>query len=325
MKTCIYRKYGSPEVLEFAERDEPLPKYNEVLVKVHASSINDWDWQLLQGVPLFNRLSNGFKEPKKITTLGCDVAGVISAVGDDVTGFKPGDEVYGDLSGCGFGAFAEYVCAREDALVKKPVELSFEQAASLPQAGIIALQGFEFAGAPKTGLNILINGASGGVGPLAIQLAKHFQATEITGVCSAEKVDFVYSLGADHVIDYTSDDFTKQKKSYDLILDVKGFHHFLDYKKVLSTNGVYALQGGGTSIIFETLFMGWAVNLFSKKKMGIQIHKANKGMDTINDLVKSDHLKPVVDKIFSFSELPQAMSYYGSGKARGKVVITMEH
>jgi len=241
MKAIVYTKYGPPDVLELKEVDKPIPKDDEALIKVHAVSINDWDWGLVQGIPFTNRLLFGLLKPKK-RILGSDIAGQIEAVGKNVEQFQPGDEVYGDLSG-DWGGFAEYVCARENALAPKPASMTFDEAAAIPQAAMLALQGLRDRGQIQPGQKLLINGAGGGVGTFAVQIAKLY-GVEVTGVDSSGKLDMLRSMGFDHVIDYTQEDFTKRGQCYDLILDVKTNRSVFDYARALSPNGIYVTVGG---------------------------------------------------------------------------------
>ncbi len=240
MKAIVYTAYGPPDVLQLKEVAKPSPKDHEVLIKVHAASVNSWDWDQLIGT-FQGRLGGLFRPRNQI--LGADVAGRVEAVGKDVTKFKPGDDVFGDLSACGWGGFAQYVCAAENALVMKPARMSFEQAAAIPQAGLLALQGLRDTGNIRTGQKVLINGAGGGVGSFAIQIAK-MHGAQVTGVDSAEKQETMRGFGADHVIDYRRDDFTKIGQQYDLILDVVVTRPMRDYRRVLSPNGILYLSGG---------------------------------------------------------------------------------
>ena len=267
MKAIVCHSYGGPDVLELKELVKPTPEDNEVLIKVHAASINSWDWDLLQGKPFIVRLVSGelFKPKKKI--LGCDVAGRIEAVGKKVENFKPGDEVFGDLCAGGWGGFAEYVCAQQNALSHKPASMTFEEAASLPQAAVMALQSLRDKGQIQLGHKVLINGAGGGVGTFAVQMAKSFGA-HVTGVDSTKKLAMVRSLGADDVIDYTREDFTKNGQLYDLIIDVAAYRSIFDYKRVLSPKGIYVLIGGSTARAFQTLFLGPWVSMFGSKEIG---------------------------------------------------------
>jgi len=323
MKASILTRYGKPDFFQLQEVPKPSPKTNEVLIEVHAVSINSWDWEILIAKPFINRIIAGLTKPSKIKILGCDITGQVEAIGENVSRFKPGDEVFGDTSSADWGGFAEYACVNEKALSHKPSSLTFEQAACVPQAALLALQGLQ-KGNIQPRQKVLINGASGGVGCFAIQIAKSFD-TEVTGVCSAGKMDLVRSLGADHVIDYTQQDFTNMDNSYDLILDVKGFHSLFDYKRALSSHGSYVLAGGCPSLINQTMFLGPLISLFSSKKMSLLLHKANKGLDTMIELLESGKVTPVIDKCFPLSEVPQAMRYYGDGNVRGKIVITMDY
>jgi NADPH:quinone reductase-like Zn-dependent oxidoreductase len=323
MKTIEFTRYGSPDYLEFKEIEIPTPGAHEVLVRIHATSINSWDWELLHATPFANRIIFGLFRPKKLKTLGFDIAGRVEAIGSAVEKFQVGDEVYGDLSACGWGGFAEYVSAPENALSIKPKNLSFEQAAAVPQAGLLAWQGLVDLGHIASGQKVLINGASGGSGTFAIQIARTFDV-EITGVCSTGKMDFVRLLGADHVIDYTREDFTRIGKQYDLIIDAHAMHSFSDYRRALSPNGRYIVHGGATSTIMSVLYLGWILSLFDKRRLRLLLHKANKGLDALGSLLESGKVVPVIDKCFPFSQTIEALKYYGNGNARGKVVITMQ-
>ena len=321
MKAMVYTKYGTPDVLQLKEVEKPDPEDNEVLIKVHAASVNSWDWDLLRGTPFVNRLMFGLLKPKVI--LGCDIAGRVEAVGRNVKQLQPDDEVFGDLSGCGWGGFAEYVCARENALALKPACLTFEQAAAVPQAALLALQGLRYKGQIQPGQKILINGAGGGVGTFAVQMAKSLGA-EVTGVDSTQKLEVVRSLGADHVIDYTQEDFTKNGKPYDMILDVAGFRSIYDYRRVLGPGGVYVMIGGSSALVFQLMFLGPWISMVGSKKMGILLHKPNKGLDYMTGLFEAGKVVSVIDRRYPLSEAADALRYFGAGLARGKVVITLE-
>lgn len=320
MKAIVYTKYGSPEVLELREIKNPLPKPAEVLIKVHAVSINSWDWDLLRGIPLVNRLMFGILKPNKI--LGCDIAGEIEAVGTSVTNFKVGDRVLGDLSGCGWGGLAEYVCGSENALRLKPEQMTYEQAAAVPQAGLLALQGLRDEGGVKANQSVLINGAGGGVGSFAIQLAKLVGA-KVTGVDRASKFKMMRSLGADHVVDYTQEDFTKKSERYDLILDVMGFHSLLDYRRVLNPDGRYIMVGGSMTLANQLILMGRCISRMGRKKMQLLLHKPNKGLDIMLELFEAGTVVPMIDQIFPFSDACEAFRYFGKGEVQGKVVISV--
>lgn len=265
MKAVVFTKYGLPDDLELKEVEKPSPQENQVLIKVQAASVNSWDWELLIGKPFANRLMFGLLKPTKIQSLGCDVAGRIEAVGSKVTKFQLGDDVYGDPSGGGWGGFAEYVCARENELVRKPDAITFEQAAAVPQAALLALQGLRFNGQVQAGQKVLMNGGGGGVGTFAIQLAKLYGA-EVTGVDRTEKLDLMSSMGADHVIDYTEEDFTKNGQRYDLILDVASHRSVFDYKRALSSDGAYAMIGGSSAFIFRLTILKPLISTTGRKK-----------------------------------------------------------
>jgi NADPH:quinone reductase-like Zn-dependent oxidoreductase len=323
MKAIVFTQYGQPDVLEFKDVEKPTPKDNEVLVKVHAASVNDWDWGLLRGTPFANRLFFGLLKPK-IKIPGGDIAGQVESVGNNIKKFKPSDEVYGDLSGSGFGAFAEYVCAREDDLVMKPASMTFDEAAAVPQAAILALQGFRDKRKIRPGQKVLINGAGGGAGTFAVQIAKSFGA-EVTGVDSTRKLDIMRSIGADHVIDYTREDFTKKGESYDWILDFAAHHSVFDYYRALSPEGIYVIIGGISARILQVLFLGPLISMTTSKKMHLLMHKQNKDLALMEELFKAGKVKPVIDKRYPLSEVPEAFRYFGEGLHRGKVVITVEH
>ena len=320
MKAVVYTKYGSPEVLQLKEIDKPVPQDHEVLVKVHAVSINDWDWGLLIGDSLIIRLMSGLFAPKK-QILGSDIAGRIETVGKKVTKFKPGDDVFGDLSGR-WGGFAEYVCAPENSLALKPAVMSFADAAAIPQAGMMAVQGLLDRGKIRTGQKILINGAGGGVGTFALQIAKLY-GVEITGVDSTGKLNMMRSMGFDHVIDYTKEDFTKSGKQYDLVLDVKTNRNVFDYTRALSRNGVYVTVGGDMGRLLQALLFGPLISMIYKKKILIVALKANKDLAYINQLFETGKLKPVIDGPYKLEEVADAFRLFGKGEHKGKIVITI--
>src|SRR5438034_154041 len=327
MKAIVYCNYGVPN-LKFQEIEKPTPADDQLLVRVRAASVNPLDWHFIEGTPYFMRVMGvGLRKPKD-TRLGVDFAGTVEAVGKNVTKFKPGDEVFGGRT----GAFAEYVCVREArAVAVKPASVTFEQAASVPIAGITALQGVRDKGKVQPGQKVLINGASGGVGTFAVQIAKSMGA-DVTGVCSTRNVDLVKSLGADHVIDYTKEDFTKGAERYDVILDNVGNHSLSECRAVLTPNGKYVLIGGGGAD--EQGFLGglgkalWAM-VFSKfvnQQMGMMMADANgKDLTILADMMESGKLKPVIDRTYkSLAEIPDAIRYLEEGHARGKVVISVE-
>jgi len=322
MKAIVYHKYGSPDVLKLEEVEKPTPRDNEVLVKVHASSINDWDWGLLRGMPLVNRVPGLLKPHNKI--LGGDIAGQVEAVGRKVKQFQPGDNVFGDLCQCGWGGFAEYVCARENALALKPDKMTFEEAAAMPQAAILALHSLRYKGQVQAGQKVLINGAGGGAGSFNVQMAKILGA-EVTGVDSTIKLDMMRSIGADHVIDYTQEDFTKNGQRYDLIIDHAAHHSIFDYKNSLSHGGIYVMVGGSSARIFQVMVLGPLISMFGKKKMGIMMHKPNKDLAYVSALFEAGKVVPVIDRRYPLSEVAEALRYFGEGNAKGKIVITVEH
>lgn len=321
MKAVVYTRYGEPESLRLEEVPKPVPKDREVLIKVMAASVNSWDWDLLRGKPFIVRLAGGglFKPLKPI--LGCDVAGKVEAVGRKVTRFRPGDAVFGDISQSGWGAFAEYVCARENVLCAKPETIGFEAAAALPQAGVMALQGIQDYGKVQVGHKIAINGAGGGVGSFAIQLAK-LRGAEVTAVDSTAKLSFMQSLGADHVVDYTREDFTKTAGQYDFVLDVVGHHSLFDYRKVLRPGGRYSMVGGPTGLILQSLLLAPLVSLVGKKTLGILAHEPNKNMDVLLHLIESGKLNPIIEDQYPLDEVPRALKHLGEGHVKGKLVIT---
>lgn len=320
MKAVVYENYGSPDVLQFKEVEKPVPKDNEVLVKVHAVSINDWDWQLLQGIPFINRLLNGLLRPNK-KILGSDIAGRIEAVGKNVKKFKPGDEVFGDLSGR-WGGFAEYVCTNENMIALKSPMMNFEEAAAIPQAGTLAVQGLIDKGNINNSQKILINGAGGGVGTLGIQIAKLYNV-EITGVDSTQKLELMRSLGFDHVIDYTKEDFTKYDQRYNLILDVKTNRSIFKYVEALKPGGIYTTVGGSTARLLQALLLKPFIKLSKKNDICIVALKQNKDLNYLTELFESGKLKPVIDGSFNLDEIPKALKIFSKGDHKGKLVITV--
>ena len=324
MKAIVYTEYGSPDVLHLKEVVKPTPKDNEVLVKVHAVSANAADVHLLRADPFLIRLSSGLLKPKN-TILGSDVAGRVEAVGGNVKQFKPGDEVFGDISGCGWGGIAEYVCAREDALVLKPANSSFEEAAAVPMAAVTALQGLRNKGQIQPGQKVLINGASGGVGMFAVQIAKAFGA-EVTAVCSTGNLDIVRSIGAEHVIDYTQEDFAQNGHRYDLILAANGNRSISDYRRALSPMGIYVVTGGAMAQLSEVMLKGPWISMTGSQKMGNLLAKPNKqDLAFIKELLEAGKVKPVIDRCYPLSETAEAIRYLEEGHAQGKVVITVAH
>ena len=321
MKAIVLTEYGSPDVLELREITKPCPKDDEVLIKVHATTVNDWDWCFMRGKPYAYRLFFGLLKPK-VRVLGAEVAGVVESVGSNVTEFRPGDEVYGDISESGFGGFAEYVCVRKDALSSKPAEMTFEQAAATPHAAMLALQGLVDVGGIQTGQRVLINGAGGGVGTFGVQIAKQYDA-EVTGVDGADKLTLLRSMGFDHVIDYRREDFTKTGP-YDLILDAKTDRSTFKYARALAPNGTYVTVGGQTIRLLQALLLGPLFSRLASKNIRVLALKPNKGLAYINDLFEAGKLKWAIDGPYPLSEAPQAIQYFGEGKHKGKVVIAVE-
>jgi len=324
MKAIVYTHYGAPsDVLQFTEVERPTPKDHEILIHVQAASVNSADWHLVRADPFLVRFATGLRKPKQ-TIPGADVAGRVAAVGRSVTLFRPGDEVFGDLSGCGWGAFAEYVCASEQAVALKPASITFEQAAAVPLAAVTALQGLRDKGRIQSGHEVLINGASGGVGSFAVQIAKAFGA-DVTGVCSTKKVDMVRSLGADHVIDYTQEDVTKNGRQYDLIVDAAAYRSFLDYRRVLRPQGRYVLVGGSTAGLFQAMILWPLVSKFGNKTFGSLMARPNtKDLGVIKELLETGNVTPVIDRCYPLRETAAALGYLEERHIQGKVVITVE-
>lgn len=322
MKAIIYTQYGSPDVLQLTEVEKPRPNEDQVLVKVHAAAANPLDWHGMRGEPFIARLDGGFRKPKN-PKLGADVAGRVEAVGKNVTEFKPGDEVFGTV---GAGSFAEYVCAREKNFALKPGNISFEAAAAAPVVGFTALQGLRDTGKIQAGQKVLVNGASGGVGTFAVQIAKSYGA-EVTGVCSTRNLDMVSSIGADHVIDYTREDFTRNGQQYDLIYDAIGNRSAFAYRRALRPQGVCVIAGF-TSLarLFEQFILGKLISRTGTKKVVFMgISKAVKqDLVFLKDLLESGKVVPVIDRRYPLSETAEAIRYLEAGHARGKVIITVE-
>jgi len=321
VKAVVYTEYGPPSVLQVKEVEKPTPADDEVLIKLVAVSLNRSDWETLIGKPLYARIG-GLRKPRR-HTLGSDVAGRVETVGKDVTRFQPGDEVFADILSR-MGGFAEYVCAREKSLAPKPPDMTFEQVASLPQSAVIALQGIRDKGQVKPGQKVLINGAGGGSGTFAIQLAKLYGA-EVTGVDNAEKQDFMRSIGADHVMDYTREDFTRNGKQYDLILDMVAHHSVFAYRRALRPNGSYYAVGGSVAIVLQILFLGPVIRWITGKRIWVLAVQPNlKDMLHMAELCRAGKVVPVIDRRFSLSEVPQALRYLGEGHAKGKVIINVK-
>jgi NADPH:quinone reductase-like Zn-dependent oxidoreductase len=319
LKAIVYTQYGGPEVLQLQDIEKPSPKEDEVLVKVYAVSLNDWDFGLLQG-DFVNRLLNGWRQPKR-QVLGSDIAGRVEAVGNRVTRFKEGDDVYGDLSGR-WGGFAEYCCAPETALALKPPAMSFVQAAAIPQAAMLAVQGLIDVGHLQPGQKLLINGAGGGVGTFAVQIAKPY-GVEVTGVDHTGKLELLRSLGFNHVIDYTKEDFTRRGRQYDLILDVKTNRSLFAYARALKPNSVYVTVGGSMGRLLQALLVKPWFSGLRKRHFRIVVLKANKDLGYMNELFESGQVNPVIEGPFSFTDFPEAFQLFARGAHKGKVVLTM--
>lgn len=322
MKAMVLERIGTPDDLALMDVPVPTPKAGEVLVRVQAASINDWDMGLITGTPLMNRLMvNGLLGPK-VRVLGCDVAGRVEAVGDSVKTFSPGDEVYGDLSSDGFGAFAEYVRAPERSLTRKPPTMSFEQAAAVPQAGVLAVQGLIDVGKIQRGQRVLINGAGGGVGTIGLQIAK-LHGAEVTVVDRADKLPMLHDLGADKGIDYQVEDFTEGDQRYDLILDVKSNRAPGAYARVLNPGGAYVTVGGDTGRLLQVALSGLFSPLLLKKRLRVVALKQNKDLEYLGRLVEDEQLRIVIDGPYPLEDLPAAFHHFASGEHKGKIVITL--
>jgi NADPH:quinone reductase-like Zn-dependent oxidoreductase len=325
MKAIVCTKYGSPDVLQLQEVEKPTPKDDEVSIKIHAASINSRDWRMMRANPFFIRLMpGGFLQPKN-KILGADVAGRVESIGRYVKQFKSGDEVFGYLpSATGRGTFAEYVCANENAMALKPANLTFEQAAAVPVAALTALQGLRDKGNIQPGQKVLINGASGGVGTFAVQIAKAF-GTEVTAVCSTRNVEIARSIGADHVIDYTREDFTRNGQRYDLILAVNGYHPISDYLRALSPEGIYVVAGGSMLQLFQAASNGKRISRTGRQKIYVaSLAQSQKDLVFMKELLESGKVVPVIDGCYLLSKTAEAFQYYEKMHPKGKVVITVE-
>ena len=328
MKAIVRSRYGSTRVLKLKEVEKPVPGSDEVLVKVYASSVNSWDWDLLRGKPRIYRLMFGFFKPKHLI-LGCDIAGKVEVIGDKCQRFKPGDEVYADTSAHGFGAFAEYVCVPESMVEFRPSTISLAESASLPQAAVLALQGLQ-RGNLHTGMKVAINGAGGCCGPIAIQIAKIYD-TEITAIDRAEKIEFLENLGADIVVDFKKSNFLKKKGKYDLILDFMARRSMFEYMRSLAPGGSLVIAGGKIRTILSTLLMGSILTFFCRlfcgingKKFLILVHEpSHKVLESVKTLVDSGKVKPVIDSYYTLEHTAEALKYFGRSKHKGKIVISI--
>jgi NADPH:quinone reductase-like Zn-dependent oxidoreductase len=321
MKAAVFTRYGPPDVVQITDVEKPVPKDDEVLIKVRAASVNAGDWHIMRGTPYLLRVMVGLRKPK-ITRLGMDVAGQVEAVGRNVTQFKPGDEVFGACR----GAFAEYACTSESSLVTKPNNVTFEQAGSVPVAALTALQGLRNKGQIQPGQKILINGAAGGVGTFAVQIAKWFGA-DVTGVCSTRNVEMVGSIGADRVVDYTREDFTKGTQRYDLIFDSVGNHSLSACRRVLNPKGIYIVNGGPNGRWMGPLTRGIRARMLSRfvsqSLVMFLTRRSKEDLAVMHELMRAGKVTPVIDRSYTLSEVPEAIRYLEEGHARGKVVITL--
>jgi len=321
MKAVVYKKYGLPDVLKLEEVEKPVPADDQILIKVQAVSVNRSDWEGLIGKPLYARMGGPFRPGNPI--LGSDVAGRVEIAGKNTAQFKPGDEVFGEM-GDYHGGFAEYVCTRGKIWAQKPASLTFEEASAIPQAGVIALQGIRDKGEVQPGQKVLINGAGGGAGTFAIQLAKLYGA-EVTAVDNTEKLDFMRSLSADHVIDYTREDFTKNGKQYDFILDLIAYRSAFAYARALKPDGSYYAVGGSVATFLQFLLFGpWIRRNSGRKVSLLAVQRNRKDLESITELCVAGKIKPVIDRQYSLREVPEALRYLGEGHAKGKLVITVE-
>lgn len=322
MKAILFPKYGSPGILQFMDVEKPTPNENQVLIKVIAASANPLDWHRMRGEPFIARIGEGFRKPQN-TKLGADVAGRVEAVGKNVTEFKPGDEVFGAI---GSGSFAEYACAYEKRLALKPVNISFEEAAAAPVAAFTALQGLRDHGKIRAGQRVLVNGAAGGVGTFAVQIAKAY-GTEVTGVCSTRNLDMVRSIGADHVVDYTREDFTRNDQHYDLIYDAIGNRSVFAYRRVLKPDGICVIAGfTSLSRLFAQMILGPLVSKVGNRTVGgMGMSHTDKGdLLVIKELLETGKVVPVIDRCYPLSETAEAIRYLETLHARGKVIINVE-
>jgi NADPH:quinone reductase-like Zn-dependent oxidoreductase len=324
MKAAVYTRYGPPDVVQVTDVEKPVPKDNEVLIKVRAASLNPLDWHFMRGTPYAVRIIAGLRKPK-FPGLGVDVAGQVEALGAKVSQFKLGDQVFGSCK----GAFAEYVCASESVLVTKPANVTFEQAASVPVTAYTALQGLRDKGRIQAGQKVLVNGAAGGVGTFAVQIAKSFGA-EVTGVCSTRNLDMVRSIGADRVIDYTQEDFTKSAQRYDIFFDCVGNHSLSATMRVLCPKGIYVGAGGTTDnwmiAPLARAISSLVLSLFGNQKFLMILAKPSKqDLTWMREQMESGKITPVIDRLYSLNEVPEAIRYLETGHARGKLIVTFEN
>ena len=320
MKAVVYTRYGGPDVLRLADADIPVPGDGQVLVKVHAVSLNASDWEMLRGKPLYARLGGPVRPRHHI--LGSDIAGRVAAAGRGAARFRPGDDVFADVLSS-MGGFAEYVCVPQAALAPVPAGLTYEQAAALPQAGAIALQGIRDTGRVRPGQKVLINGGGGGSGMYAVQLAR-LAGAEVTGVDNAEKLEFMRSLGADHVIDYAREDFTRNGRGYDLILDLASYRPASAYRRALLPGGRYLYVGGSVATLLQVLTIGPVIGRAGRKSIRLlAVRPGVQHLDPLVELIRAGKITTVIDRRFALSEVPEALRYLGEGHAKGKVVVTI--
>jgi NADPH:quinone reductase-like Zn-dependent oxidoreductase len=325
MKAIVCTKYGPPDVLHLEDVTKPAPKDDEVLISIHAASINAKDWRLMRANPFFIRLMVGGLSKPKYKILGFDVAGRVEAVGSNVKQFQPGDEVFGCLSRYSGGAFAEYVCAGENEIALKPANLSFEQAAAVPLAAMTALHALRDKGNIRPGQKVLIQGASGGVGMFAVQVAKYF-GVEVTAVCSTRNLEMMRSLRADHIIDYKKEDFTRNGQHYDLVLAVNGYHPISDYLHVLTPEGIYVVAGGSMLQLFEAAIRGRRNSKARSQKTYVaSLVPSQKDLLLMKELLESGKVVPIIDGCYPLSKTVEAFRYFETVHAKGKVVIAVEH
>ncbi|MCP4541954.1 MAG: NAD(P)-dependent alcohol dehydrogenase [Chloroflexi bacterium] len=322
MKAILQTKYGSFDVLKHGKAEKPTPGDDQVLVKVHAAAINAGNMFAVSGKPFLARTSSGLLRPKHLNP-GSDVAGQVEAVGKNVTQFKPGDEVFGDNYGGSWGTYAEYVCVSENELALKPANITFEEAAAVPQAALVALQGLRNIGQIQAGQKVLVIGASGGNGTFAVQIAKAFEA-QVTGVCSTRNIELVHSIGADHVIDYTQEDFAQTGEQYDLIIAMSGYRPLQDYEQALRPGGIFVWAGGPLKGLFEAMLLGPRVTRKGDKKLTNLSHQPNQDdLVYMAGLMEAGKVKPVIDRCFPLQETSDAFRHYAAGHLQGKVVITV--
>lgn len=322
MQAVVLRRYGEPDALELRDVPLPMPRGDQVLVRVHATSVNSWDWELLHGQSLAVRMLHGLLTPK-VRIIGCDIAGRVAGVGEAVKALRVGDEVYGDLCMDGFGAFAEYACAAETSLARKPARMTFEQAASIPQAGMLAVQGLIDVGQIRPHQKVLLNGAGGGVGTFALQIAKKRYDAEVTVVDRGDKLDRLRALGADAAIDYRQEDFTRNARSYDLIVDVKTDRSPFAYARALGPKGTYATVGGNIPRVLQAAMIGPLIARGSGKRLRVVGLKPNKDLAYMNQLFEAGELTPVIDSQFSLSDVANAFRRFGAADHIGKIVLTV--